>query len=258
MFRNQQGDQLSLSSVLHWYLLIFNAGCINAGGFMASGKFVSHVTGFATLFGVDLIDDRPESAWEIASVPIFFLLGSFISGMLIDRPVQLKKQPHFDYALGLSAICLFLAAERGTLILAPLGRFGQIFSLEQVYVLLAFLCLACGLQNAAVTSFTRSSVRTTHLTGITTDLGLGLARLTTYKRNSSVFQQEARSSLFRCGSILAFVSGSAMGSWFFVRLGYSGFLIPALISSYGAWRGRVDKLAANRSEPLKPLLNNLP
>ena len=248
MFSTQKGEAQSLTAILHWYLLSFNAGCINAGGFLTTGKFVSHVTGFATLVGVDFVDDRPESAWGIASVPIFFLLGSFISGMLIDRPIQMQKRPHFDYVMGLSALCLFVAAEGGAIALAPIGRFGQLFKLEHVYILLSLLCLACGLQNAAVTTSTGSAVRTTHLTGITTDLGLGLARLTTYDKNSSVFQKELRSNLFRMGTILAFVIGSAMGTWFFTQLGYPGFAIPGLISSYAAWRGRRDKIAAHRLE----------
>lgn len=246
MFRHQMSERPPLIAVLHWHLLTFNAGCINAGGFLATGKFVSHVTGFATFFGVDFVDDRPESALGILSVPLFFLLGAFISGMLIDRPIQLKKRPHFDYVMGLSALCLFSAAGGGIVVLSHLGRFGELIKLEQVYVLLALLCLACGLQNGAVTTSSGSTIRTTHLTGITTDLGLGLARLITFRNNPNHFKRETRSNLFRFGSILAFVVGSATGSWFFIKMGYRGFIIPGLISTYAAWRGSQDKIAAHQ------------
>ena len=233
-------DRTPLKVIMNWHLLTFNAGCINAGGFLATGKFVSHVTGFATFFGVDFVDDRPESALGILSVPIFFLLGAFISGIFVDRPLQLKRRPRFDYVMGLSAICLFLAAGGGMVFLAHLGRFGELIRLDQVYILLALLCLACGLQNGAITTSTGSSIRTTHLTGITTDLGLGLARLVTHRRQSKQFNQEVRSNLFRLGTIAAFVAGSAMGSWFFIKLGYRGFMIPGIISSYAAWRGHTE------------------
>ncbi len=248
MFKQRLSDTSSFNTIIHWYLLSFNAGSINAGGFLATGKFVSHVTGFATLFGVDFIDDRPESAVGILSVPLFFLLGSFISGMLIDRPIHLKKRPHFDYVMGLSALCLFAAAGGGIIILSHLARFGQLFKLEQVYVLLALLCLACGLQNGAVTSGSGSTIRTTHLTGITTDLGLGLARIVTHRNNPSHLHRETRINLVRLGSILAFVFGSALGTWFFIQLGYRGFIIPGLISTYAAWHGRKEKHAAHKEQ----------
>lgn len=250
MFKHRAGQPLSINTVFHWFLLSFNAGCINAGGFLATGKFVSHVTGFATLFGVDLIEDRPESSLAILSVPLFFLFGSFISGMLIDRPIHYKKKPHFDYVMGLSAICLFLATGGGIVILSHIGSFGQVFKLEQVYILLALLCLACGLQNGAVTTASGSTIRTTHLTGITTDLGLGIARLVTHRGNKTHFDHEVRTNSIRFGSIASFVLGSAVGTWFFVVLGYRGFIIPGLISTYAAWHGRRAKMAAHREDAL--------
>src|SRR4051812_35147259 len=99
MFSHRLDETPSNVVVLHWFLLSFNAGCINAGGFMATGRFVSHVTGFATLFGVDLVNQQLEGAMGILSVPIFFLLGAFLAGLLIDRPILRKKKPHFDYVM---------------------------------------------------------------------------------------------------------------------------------------------------------------
>ena len=215
--------------VFHWFLLSFNAGCINAGGFLATGRFVSHVTGFATLFGVDLINSRNEAAIGILSVPFFFLLGAFLAGLLIDRPIYHHKKPHFDYVMGLSALCLLLAAAGGEL--AQFGAFGGVSNLKHVYMLLALLCLACGLQNGAITSSSGSSVRTTHLTGLTTDLGLGIARLLTLRpqnenpNNDDRYTKEVRANRLRVGSILSFVLGSAVGSWFFMVLGYRGFVL---------------------------------
>jgi uncharacterized membrane protein YoaK (UPF0700 family) len=80
---------------LHWFLLSFSGGCINAGGFLATGRFVSHVTGFATLFGVDIVNGQVEAAMGILSVPVFFLLGAFVAGLMIDRPIYLGRKPHF-------------------------------------------------------------------------------------------------------------------------------------------------------------------
>lgn len=242
MFNHHANQDPKTSVVTHWFLMCSNAGIINAGGFLATGRFVSHVTGFATLFGVDLAQSEIQAAIGILSVPVFFLSGAFIAGLLIDRPIYKKKNPHFDYVMGLSAICLFLAAVGDRLF--SFGNFGEVIQLKQVYVLLSLLCLACGLQNAAITSSSGFSVRTTHLTGLTTDLGLGLARLFIYARKEPTFEKEMRASRLRSGSIAAFSVGSAIGAYFFIKFGYRAFILPGLIASYAAWHGRKAKLGA--------------
>lgn len=249
MFHHRLDQTPSLKIILHWFLLSFNAGCINAGGFLATGRFVSHVTGFATLFGVDLMNRRNEAAWGILSVPLFFLLGSFLAGMLIDRPIYRHKKPHFDYVMGLSALCLFLSAYGGEL--SHFGSYGGVMKLKEVYILLSLLCLACGLQNGAITSSSGSSIRTTHLTGLTTDLGLGFARLLTYQRRDEKYFKETRANHLRAGSIFSFIIGSAIGAWFFIHLGYRGFILSGLIASYAAWHGRKEKLAAHTEAPVQ-------
>jgi uncharacterized membrane protein YoaK (UPF0700 family) len=224
-------------------MLCFNGGCINAGGFLATGRFVSHVTGFATLFGVDMMRYQLEAAAGILSVPLFFLLGAFIAGLLIDRPIYKGKHPHFDWVMLLCAICLFLAASGDFL---QFGSFGEELKLKQKYILLALLCLTSGLQNAAITSSSGSSIRTTHLTGLTTDLGLGLARILTFNLQKGKMPIEVQAAKLRAGSILSFIFGSAIGAGIFLKYGYLGFLPSAFISLYSAWRGKREKIVAHR------------
>ena len=231
----------------HWFTLSFSGGCINAGGFLATGKFVSHVTGFATLFGVDITKSDIEAALGILSVPVFFLLGAFVAGLLIDRPIHQGRKPHFDWVMGLSSLCLFFAAGGGEMLL--FGHFNEVVGLKQSYLLMVLLCLASGLQNAAITSSSGRSVRTTHLTGLTTDLGLGLARALTFDFKNETFQREARANYLRAGSILSFVIGSAFGAWVFIKFGYKGFILPGMISLYAAWQGRKAKIV-DRKLPL--------
>jgi uncharacterized membrane protein YoaK (UPF0700 family) len=243
MFSHRFDQTADNNVVLHWFMLSFNGGCINAGGFLATGRFVSHVTGFATLFGMDAASHQMEAALGILSVPIFFLLGAFVAGLLIDRPIYHGKKPHFDWVMGLSAACLFLAAGGGEML--HFGTFGETIGLKQSYSLLVLLCLASGLQNAAITSSSGRSVRTTHLTGLTTDLGLGLARVLTFDLMKDRFLKEARANYLRLGSILAFVAGSAIGAWIFLKLGYRGFILSGLIASYAAWHGKRAKIVAH-------------
>lgn len=208
---------------------------------MATGRFVSHVTGFATLFGVGLTQQTGE-ALGLLSVPLFFLLGAFVAGLLIDRPLHRGLRPHFDWVMGLSAACLLAA----TGYVFQIDHFGDKLGFGANYLLLILLCLASGLQNAAITSSSGSTVRTTHLTGLTTDLGLGLARALTFDLKAETARHERRANLLRIGSILSFVLGSAAGAFLFLKFGYAGFLLPAAIAIYSAWHGRLAKIVAHR------------
>jgi len=221
-------ESVAWKTVTCWLLLSFNAGCINAGGFIATGRFVSHVTGFATLFGVDVANSRLDAAIGILSVPLYFLLGAFLAGIMIDHRIYRGKKPRYDYVLGLSAICLFIAAFEDELG-SGVRVFGQDLRLKQNYILLVLLCLTSGLQNAAITYSSRRSVRTTHLTGLTTDLGLGIAHMLLLNRSNKEFKLERRTNLLRAGSIGAFILGSVIGALLFLSFGYRGFAVSGLV-----------------------------
>lgn len=249
MFIHRFDQNVSKRVVFHWFLMSFNGGCINAGAYLATGRFVSHVTGFATLFGVTLTNKEIQTALGFLSVPLFFLLGSFVAGCLIDRPVYHGRKPHFDWVMGLCATCLFLASQGDRIFTVS---FGGTFFLKENYALLALLCLASGLQNAAITSSSGRSVRTTHLTGLTTDLGLGLAKTFGLDQKKEISRAEWRLNYLRAGSIFSFVLGSVVGAWFFIQLGYSGFLLPFAIAAYAAWHGRMANKLYSTASDLTP------
>ena len=236
MFKRRFDQNVDNLTVFHWFLLTFSGGAVNAGGFIATGKFVSHVTGFATLFGVDIVNNQFQTAFGVLSVPFFFLLGAIIAGVLIDGPIHRGERPQFDWVMGLSALCLLVVIVVGEF--SHSGEFNDSLGLRETYFLLALLCLACGLQNGAITSSSGGSVRTTHLTGLTTDLGLGLARIFTFDLKAEKAKKEIRAICLRTGSIFSFVMGSAVGSLVFLNFGYKGFFLPAIISVYASWHGK--------------------
>jgi len=251
MFVHQPDTADKKNVIAHWFLLAFNGGVINAGGFLATGRFVSHVTGFATLFGVDIANHKFDIAFGALTVPLFFLSGAFIAGFMIDRPIYQKKVPHFDWVMGLSAFCLFLAAIAGENNLFEV--FGDQNHFKKIYILLALLCMASGLQNGAITSSSGSTIRTTHLTGLTTDLGLGLARLTTYRTEDRKLKKETRANWLRAGSMFFFAIGSTVGAALFLKIGYLGFIFPALIASYATWHGYNAKITAHKQNLIEKL-----
>ena len=240
MFSHRLNPQTPSRVAFNWLLLCFNSGFINAGGFLLTGRFVTHVTGFGTLFGVEMVKQQWLDALGILSVPVFFICGSFVAGWLIDRRVYRGKRPHYDWVMALSCLALILAGLAGShrqwdipLEAAEVGK---------VYAVLAALCLASGLQNGALTTASGHSVRVTHLTGITTDLGLGFARMLSLGRGNEKLRLERRANAYRAATIIAFILGSVLGALFFLRLHSNGFVVPALIAAYAAVQGRRDKL----------------
>lgn len=250
MFLHRLNRDVRLENVMHWLLMALSAGAVNAGGFLATGRFVTHVTGFATLFGAEVGRFHWEGAIGILSVPLFFLLGAFVAGIWIDREILRNRPPHFDWVMMLSAGCLTLASFLPNL--ETSSGLGHLIHLRSAYLLLALLCLSSGLQNAALTSSSGSSVRTTHLTGITTDLGLGLARLLYERPQPERRREELRTTWIRVGTILAFITGSGVGAWLFMGYGTRSFLFSAVISVYATLHGRKAKLHAHRLDPVEP------
>ncbi len=234
MFDHSLHDRPGRVARFHWLLLAFLAGSVNAGGYIACGRFVSHVTGFATLFGLDAATGRWDDALGILSVPLYFLMGVMISAYLIDRPYRRGKKPHYATVMSCVALCLILVAVLGQG--NAFGVFGEPAHLRRDYFLLALLCAASGLQNAAITTATGATVRTTHLTGLTTDLGIGIIRAISVNpldpAEKEKINAEWKAARFRVGTIGAFGMGSALGAVLYLRFAYMGFMLPAAIAIY--------------------------
>src|SRR5262249_20057385 len=80
---------------LNWFLLSFLAGTINVGGYMACHRFVSHVTGFATLFGAEAVEGNWAEGFGMLSVPLFFIIGTMISAFLVERRIAYGRAPMY-------------------------------------------------------------------------------------------------------------------------------------------------------------------
>ncbi|MFL5814147.1 MAG: YoaK family protein [Bdellovibrionia bacterium] len=256
MFHHRIDDPSASRVFVKWYILAFAAGSINAGAFMAAGRFVTHMTGFGTLFGVEVAHARWEGAIGILFVPAFFLLGTMISAYMVDHRFHRGRRPHYDWVMFLEVLCLVAAAVGGQLHF--FGSFGEPLKLKSDFALLALLCLASGLQNAAITSATGSSVRTTHLTGITTDLGIGIVRALALKGHRKHHDREVRANWLRAGTIFSFYAGSVVGAILFLKVQYYGFYLPAAIAFYGLHQAKLENDRQRKREARKAHLRGAP
>src|ERR1700683_794226 len=101
LYGNESISTYNRSNISIWMALAFQGGALNIGGFLACGRFVSHVTGFATYFGVEVSRSNYFSALGMLLVPLFFLIGAILSGLLVDIRLKLHKRPKYYILFGI-------------------------------------------------------------------------------------------------------------------------------------------------------------
>jgi uncharacterized membrane protein YoaK (UPF0700 family) len=215
-------DQLiSLRNLRSWALLAFGAGAVNAGALLACQRFVSHVTGTVTRIGVD--------AGQLLALEYFLILFCFIAGaggavLLARRRPGEDGDPRYARPMLLVSSILGGVAILGHFGL--IGPFGGSVESAHDFVFLGVLSLAMGMQNAAVASSTAMAVRTTHMTGPATDIGIALAML--MSGSPSQRSEARRSIVLRVTKLLAFISGGAAMVPLCARFGFAAFAVPAV------------------------------
>lgn len=197
-------------------LLSFVAGIVNVAGFLAIGKLTTNVTGHFAFF-VDEIFKL--NIWQscIYFLYIFsFFLGSFSSSFIVE--IVSRKNENYIYIIPTSM---------ESFILLLIGIFGKSLLLENPNLIACSLLFAMGLQNSLVTRISNATVRTTHLTGLFTDLGIELSQLFFYR------EQEPRQKLFssvklRLTIISFFFIGGIIGGIFYSHIGLLVLLIGSI------------------------------
>ncbi len=196
----------SLRHAPSWVLLAFSAGAVNAIAFFACQRFVTHVTGTVTNMGIDA--SYVTLALDYAFVLVCFILGAMASSALLDgRHHRHKKVRHSVPLLAVSGILLGVGVAG---VSGAFGRYGGSVESTRDFAFLSLLSFAMGMQNAAVATSTGSLVRTTHMTGPATDLGVHLTVALQTKGKTRI--TALRHVALRAAKIVAFASGAAGGA----------------------------------------------
>lgn len=204
-----------------WLLFTFAAGAVNAAALLACQTYVTHVTGTVTRLGMEVIHFEPFL--DFALVLGCFIGGAMLSGLLINGRAHAGKPPLFGVPLWIAFWLVLFTALGGHFGL--LGNFGGAVTHTVDFLLLAILSFAMGLQNAAIATSTGLLVRTTHLTGPATDLGIHLAELMFSK--GEALAHAKRHAALRAGKIAAFAAGAAVTVPLAHRVEFLAFLLPA-------------------------------
>ena len=190
-------------------LLACVAGMVNVVGYLSfEQQAVTHLTGTTTLLGEAVAKRDLHAISRLAGVALAFMAGAALSGMIVQDST-LKLGRRYGVALVLESLLLFAAI--------PLFMQGRLAG-----PLLA--AMACGLQNAMATTYRGAVIRTSHLSGMFTDLGIGLGHAL-----RGMPLQKRR--LLLCGLIISgFFTGAVLGALLFVRFGYAALAVPATIT----------------------------
>ena len=211
--------------------LAFVAGATNAGGFLAVHEYTSHMTGVVSAMADDLALGRIGMVFDWMGSLAAFLLGAATSAVLINW-ARRRRSPHV-YALPLLIEAAMLLA------FGMLGANHQVVG-SSLMLTVGLLCFVMGLQNAMITKVSRAEIRTTHVTGLVTDIGIELGKGLYWNRGTSAAGEPAvradRDKLrVHLQLVLAFFVGGVVGALGFKHAGYIATvplaLMLALLSS---------------------------
>jgi len=218
MFRYRKGRIRSFKHNLQIAsILSFVAGMVNVTGFLSVQELTTNVTGHFAFFVDEVFKFNFIKGFVILLFVLFFLLGSFVSSFILE--FMYKKRNIYLYIIPaiMEAIILFFVALWGQ----------NLIKLRPEY--LAYLLLfSMGLQNSLVTSVSNSKVKTTHLTGLFTDLGIELSQLFFYKEPTQNKQLKLSIQL-RLAIICFFFLGGFTAGVFYTKLQLKVLMIAGTI-----------------------------
>ncbi len=218
-------DRTAQANVRLGTFLAFVAGAANAGGFLAVGQYTSHMTGQVSAFADHLVLGNITLALSALGAVLAFLGGAMTTAVLVNWGLRRRLHTAYSLPLFLEAVALLLFGVFG----ASIELFAPLF----VPLTVLLLCFIMGLQNAVITKISRAEIRTTHVTGLVTDIGIELGKLLYVNRDAGQAPVLANRQRLRIHSrlVAAFLVGGLAGALGFKYLGYISTLPLAL----GLW-----------------------
>lgn len=207
------------------YVMAFLAGAINAGGFFAVTRYTSHVTGALS----NAADVLYQGDWQTALSALLgvfaFILGAAHAGWTILWAKRQRFRSSYGISMWFEALYL--------LFFSLIGLFLPIHTTLAQTLLLLLLCFIMGMHNTIMTVLSGSVIRSTHMTGTATDLGIELAKVLYYAQEHNprlpdVTVNRPKLKLL-LGLFIAFFLGGITGAWGYHQVSYYFTLPVALI-----------------------------
>lgn len=216
-FRRLTGRKRTIDANRHLgFALAFVAGAINAGGFLAVKQYTSHMTGIVSSMADNLALSEVELVLDGAGGLLSFLLGAACCAIMVNYARRRRMHSMYAFPLLLEAFLLICFGAMG----ARLSHVEGLF----VPATVMLLCFMMGLQNAVITKLSGAEIRTTHVTGIVTDIGIELGKLFYWNAAHEITQPKIMANRARLKvlvlMVLFFFIGGVAGALGFKHLGY--------------------------------------
>ena len=207
------------------FALAFVAGANNAGGFLAVQQYTSHMTGIVSAMADNIALGAYDLVLGGAGGLLSFLLGAACSAIMVNYSRRRHLHGEFALPLLLEAFLLLCFGLLGARLATVAGLF--------VPVTVMLLCFIMGLQNALITKLSKADIRTTHITGIVTDIGIELGKSLYWNSPGSsthppVTVNRAKLQMLSLLA-LSFFLGGVVGAFGFKHLGYIATVPLALV-----------------------------
>ncbi|MDO8301419.1 YoaK family protein [Lacisediminimonas sp.] len=205
-------------------LLAFVAGALNAGGFLAIGQYTSHMTGIVSAAADNLILGNIGLAVAAGLSLFSFMAGAATTAWLVNYAQRHSATNIYAAPLRIEAALLLAFGIVGSSL-----RLHEIVSISLTAIL---LCFTMGLQNALVTKISNAEIRTTHITGLVTDIGIEIGKLIYWNRSHDVSSHTVLANRTRLrvhgAMVLSFFVGGLIGAFGFKLAGFSFTILLAL------------------------------
>lgn len=221
MFRHVGKGRTLVHNLQLASLLSLVAGIVNVTGIFALHTLTTNVTGHFAYFADEVAQNHFAQASVFLLYIVAFLFGAFSSNFFIE--FTSRHDFKFGAALPIS-IEVFILISIAFLSPEAVQANANFIACSLLY--------AMGLQNALVTSLSNAVVRTTHLTGLFTDLGIELSKLI-FHRNSEQRKALTSSIKLRLTIIAFFFSGCMLGGLVYFFQGMLSLLLAAAILVMG-------------------------
>jgi len=197
--------------------LAFVAGATNAGGYLAVNQYTSHMSGIVSTGADQLALGNMALVLAALGSLLSFTAGAICSAIMINWARRAGLQSQYACPLVVEAGLLICFGLIGGNLDRQMGLF--------VSATVMLLCFIMGLQNAMITKLSKAEIRTTHVTGMVTDIGIELGKLLYWNspryRQTEVPVTADLAKMKLLASLLgAFFSGGVAGALGFKHLGF--------------------------------------
>lgn len=219
------------------------AGATNAGGFLAVGQYTSHMSGILSSVADNLVLGQVQVALAALVSLLAFIGGSMTTAWMVNWGLRRGLRSSFARPLLLEAGLLLIFGVFG----AAISHFSGWF----LPLTVMLLCFIMGLQNAVITKVSHAEIRTTHVTGLLTDLGIELGKLLYINRSAALEKVDANRVKLKILSMLigSFCGGALFGAFGFKFFGYISTVPLALALVVVVWGPISDDVRHGRFAP---------